>query len=188
MSWIVVLAKVVGSSVPFASSAVQFASELGSRDIQARLRRLEDPISALHPDVRELAEIVYRSVEDTDESRVQLTDEQYDSFRRPLAILEAHGHIRGSHSLQQKFIAGFWLTDPTFVLYMCALYEDADIMERLVAFLETTKPSTWIRGKDLAQEYAVPLPVIKALFQMYEARGLGVLSTELGVVNFYLRD
>ncbi len=188
MTWMASLARVFGAAVPFGSILVQISAEVESRDIQARLRRLEDPISSLHPDIRELASLIYTSVEDSDESRVQLSQEEYERFRRPLAMLEQNGHIRGSHSLQQRFIAGFWLVEPTFVLYMCALFEDPDIMERLVAYFEATKPNSWMHGKDIAGEFAVPLPVVKALFQLYEARGLGMLSKELGAVNFYLRD
>ena len=112
MTWMASLARVLGASVPFGSSLVQISAELESRDIQARLRRLEDPISNPHQDVRELTGIIYSSIENTDESRVQLSPEEYERYRRPLAILEQNGHIRGTHSLNQRFIAGFWLTEP----------------------------------------------------------------------------
>ena len=50
--WITSLARIVGSVLSFAPAVIQFGAELQARENQERLRHLEDPIFALHPDVR----------------------------------------------------------------------------------------------------------------------------------------
>jgi hypothetical protein len=62
MHWIASLARVIGTAIPFGSVAVQISAEIESSRIQERLGKLEDPISALHPDVRDVSALIYRQL------------------------------------------------------------------------------------------------------------------------------
>jgi hypothetical protein len=158
MNWIGSLARIVGTSNPITAMAVQFSAEIEGRAVQERLK-LEDPISSLHPDVRGVSRLIYDEVSETDSSKVELSDDQLTQYSRVLAILDANRLIEGSHAIGKNFAAGFWLSNPTYVLYIAALYEDPDLMERFMERLSSTPPKTWMRGAELSQEYALPLPV-----------------------------
>ena len=164
--------------------AVQLSAELEGRAVQERLRKLEDPISALHPDVPDVSKLIYECVSQNDSPKIFLSESQLDQFARPLVILDAKGMITGSHAIGKKFAAGFWLSNPWYVLYMAALFEDADRMERFAERLNSTPAGTWMKGAELSQEYALPIPVVKAVFQLGEQQGLGILSKEIGTVNY----
>ena len=114
-------------------------------------------------------------------------EETLARYGRVMAILESQGLIRGSHSSQKRFHLGLWLDNPHYIMYMCALFEDPDLMERLLSRVDSTPPKTWLRGAELAEEFALPLPVVRAVFQLYEAKSLGLLSKELGAVNYFAR-
>ena len=60
-------------------------------------------------------------------------------------------------------------------------------MDGLVQLMENCTTGQWLRGEDIASDLHLPLPVIKALFQLYEARGLGNFSKETGAVNYLCR-
>lgn len=108
----------------------------------------------------------------------------YTQYSRPLAILEAQGFIVGTHAIGARYVDGLWLQDPRYVVYLCALYEDQSKMDRLVDLLESCKPGQWLHAKDIEGDVQLARPVIKALFQLYEARGLGQCSSEIGAVSY----
>lgn len=187
MNWIVSLVRIVGTTSPFFAWAVQLSAELDSRGIQARLRRLADPIGSQHPDVPAVAEYMYGAIPRTGESRVELAADVADRYSRALAILDTGGWLKASRTLFTRTPTEFWLTNASFVLYMAGLYEDADLMERIVAYSDSAPRGQWLHGSELAEEYALPLPVIRAFFQLLEQRGLGFLSKEVGTTNYYVR-
>lgn len=185
MGWLLTIARIAGTTSPFTAWLVQAEAEIKAKDFQTRLERLEDPFSRLHPDVRELGRILYESIQNTDESRVQLDDTRMQRYARALAILKAAGCIEGTSTVGGgPFYGGIYVTDPSFLLYLCTLYEDSDLMDRFVERVEKTPARTSLRGDELSTEYALPLPIVKAVFQVYERRGLGILSKETGTVNY----
>ena len=184
MNWLFSLARVIGSGIPFGGVLVQISAELDSRQVQQRLAKLEDPISALHPDVREFSRSVYEQVRTTQASRIQFTDDDLTRHSRVIALLEKAGLLRGSHAIGQRHPIALWLESPQYVLYMAALYENTDAMGRLVSHIDSGAPGTWLRGEDLATQFEVPLPVVRALFELYESRGLGLMSKEIGATNY----
>lgn len=183
MNWFFSMVRIAGTVFPQTAWLVQLDSEIKSDEIQKRLQKLEDPLSAIHPDVKELSRHVYHLLANADLNSLHLTDDQYDRYSKPLAMLEAQGCIRGSHALTRRFAAGFRPL-PGYVLYMCALYADARKMDRLVAMVEESPRGTWIHGRDIAKELDVPVRVVKSVFDLYEAKGLGVCSKELGTANY----
>lgn len=181
------VARVVGASLPFAPSLIQLQAEIDSAAIQQRLLALEDPISTLHPDIREMSENIYQELVVAGQENLRFDAAFYTKYSRPLAILEAQGCIIGIHAIGAKYVNGLWLKDPRYVVYLCALYEDQKKMDGLVQLIENCAPGQWLRGEDVETDLQLPRPVIQALFQLYEARGLGSCSKEAGAVCYVCR-
>ncbi|MDP1682516.1 MAG: hypothetical protein Q8L39_12175 [Burkholderiales bacterium] len=187
MKWLMSVARIVGASLPFVPSLMQLQTEIDSVAIQRRLLSLEDPISTLHPDIREVSEKLYRELAATGVTNLRFDSAFYTQYSRPLAILEAQGFIVGTHAIGARYVDGLWVQDPKYVVYLCALYEDQSKMDGLVQILESCTPGQRLRGEDIEAELQLPRPVIKALFQLYEARGLGDCSREIGAVSYVAR-
>lgn len=154
--------------------------QLEGHAIQQRLARLEDPISALHPDVPELSELIYVGIKERGREPVNFTDEFKTRYQRALALLESHGLISGTHTFAGRFYAGVWIANPTYMLYMCMVAEDPDTMQVLMQRVDTAPVNQWIHGLPIAQELALPLRVVDAVFELYESRGLGLRSRTIG--------
>ncbi|MCG2584141.1 hypothetical protein [Massilia sp. TS11] len=184
MKWLMSIARIVGSSLPFVPTLIQIQTEIDSAAIQKRLRSLEDPISSLHPQIREVSENIYRALVNSDTSRVVFDEEFYSKYGKPLAILESQGYIVGSHAIGAKYVNGISVQDPKYVVYLCALYEDQAKMDALLQMLEDCKQGQWLRGETICAELQLARPVVKAIFLLYEARGLGFCSREVGAVAY----
>jgi hypothetical protein len=95
LDWFTSIVKMAAASFPGAASFAQLLSDLESEEIRERLVKLEDPISNLHPDVKELSRLLYKAIKETDESHLEFKDEFYQRYSRALASLESEGLIRG---------------------------------------------------------------------------------------------
>ncbi len=67
---------------------------------------------------------MYAKLQESATSTVEFDADFYDTYRRSLAALEAGGLLKGNHTLNERYAAGVSLTEPTFIMYMCALTED----------------------------------------------------------------
>ena len=187
MGWIQSLARIVGAGIPFGGVAVQISAELESREFQRRLQEIEDPISVLHPDVRAVSQLIYERLSTTNRVPIELSETEQAKYVRPLAVLEAKSLIDGAHAIGSPFALHFWLRNPTYVLYMAALYEDADLMERLVERVDQWPRGTWLNGVALAEELTLPIRTVKAVLELYVSRGFGLMSGENGTVSYLAR-
>lgn len=185
MNWFFALVRIIGASFPLAPSVIQLQAEVDSRETQKRLQALEDPLSNLHQDVREISQIIYNAMRQANSNRVELPEELYNRFGRALAILEANGHISATHALGQRFVAGFWVTDPSYLVYLCGLFEDPGKMDRLVHLIDKAEARQWLKGAEISQELGLPLPVVKGVFDLFAAKGFGIVSKEIGTANYY---
>lgn len=179
VDWLFTVVRVAGASFPGASSLVQLQSELDSKHLSQRVRQLEDPISFLHEDVPDLARTLYEAVQSQDRGNVKLEPEVVERFRRPLARLEAHGCVACHQGLNDRLPRSVQLTDPSFVMYMCALCEPEKRMNALIRAVDQCEPGQWIDGDELHRETGIPLAAIRACFEIYEASGYGLRSKTL---------
>ncbi|MBI5768681.1 MAG: hypothetical protein HZA93_12860 [Verrucomicrobia bacterium] len=185
MNWISTLIKVAGSVSPLTSPLVQLQSEMDSAALQARLVRLEDPLSALQPDIPEASAVIYSIIKKTEDASFKLEDDTYQRFRRALAILESRGHIVCAHRLGHQVPLGIRVSDPGYLLfYLCPRFEDGEKMRLLVKTIDECTPGHWLDGKAVARELGLPVPVVKACFDLYEEKGYGFSSREIGRVSY----
>jgi len=187
MNWLFSLARVIGAGIPFGGVLVQVSAEWDAHTVQQRLQKLEDPISVLHPDVRQFSEAVYGQIRMSNQTQLQFSEEELARYARVIAILEHAGQVCARHALGRQHPVALWIEDSQYLLYMAALFEDPDAMGRLVNHVDACIAGSWLRGADLAAEYELPVPVVRAVFQMYAGKGLGILSREVGVTNYMCR-
>ena len=60
-------------------------------------------------------------------------------------------------------------------------------MERLVERVNQLKRGTCMNGIRLAEELSLPVRTVKDVLELYERRGLGLMSREIGTVNYIAR-
>jgi hypothetical protein len=184
MDWLFSIIRIAGVAFPFASSLVQLQAELDNKDLSKRIKRLEDPISHLHDDISKVAEIIYSTLKTQNQNTLSFDTEFYKNYARPLAMLESQHCIQGNHCIGHRYYAGISLCDPSFVMYLCVLNEDEEKMKRLISITDTCKQWQWLNGISIAAELHLPQPVVEAVFQIYQSKGLGLLSQEIGTINY----
>ena len=184
MDWFFSVIRLAGASFPLASSLVQLQSELDSKAIQKRIEKLEDPISFLHVDVSEFSKKLYEIIKKEEESTVSFEEDFYKRYSRVLAVLESQGFIKGLHAIGKRFAAGIQIVDASYIMYMCALHENGEKMAQLVSRIESCEIGKWLNGKHLKDEIDLPLPVIKACFEIYESKRYGICSKGVGAVLY----
>jgi hypothetical protein len=161
---------------------VQLQAEIDAAEFERRLRALEDPIGQIHPEINGLCELIYAELSNSEETspRIELEEEQYSAYRKPLATIESSGFIKGAHAVGHQFADGFHIADPTFGLYMQAKFGASGPMEELQRVLENTVAGDRLSGHKLSQELEAPLPIVHAFFEIYETKGYGIISQEIG--------
>lgn len=180
MDWFMSIVRIAGASFPGASSLVQLQAEMDSKALLERVSNLEDPISFLHELVPELSKLLYDKIRTTNSNKLAFDENFYEKYSRPLAALESQGFIKGSHAVGKSFATGLRVNDPSFIMYMCALAEDKQKMESLMKIVDECPKDNWLNGKQLQESLRLPLPVIQAVFVIYEAKGYGLCSKEIG--------
>lgn len=184
MKWLSTIVRIVGAGFPVASSLVQLQSELDSNEISERITKLEDPISYLHNDVPKLSKFLFAEMKSMNTQYLHFQDEFYKKFSRPLAALYSQNYITCQHRLGSCVPCGVILSNPTFIMYLCALHEDQQKMDLLVNRLEECIQGISLNGKEIAQELEVPIPVVGAIFEIYEAKGYGKRSKTVSRLDY----
>lgn len=174
------LLRIAGASFPGSASLVQLQAELDTKELRRRIEGLEDPIGQVHPDVDDLGRTLYDEVASSGTTKVTLPGELYLRFSWALAALEAAGLVVGGHALGQRYQDGVRITDPTFLLYLARAFGDAPALEHLIAAVDQCVVGRWLDGSQLAQDMSLPLPVVNAVFRVYEAKGYGLVSKTIG--------
>jgi len=186
LEWLMSIIRIVGSSFPRTSWLVQLQTEINSKELLERLDKYEDPISYLHKDIPELSRFVYQmlKLENSDSLKLEFNDEFYNKYSQALAILESNGYIKGCHILGKKYAFGFRLVDPSYILYLCYLEEDGKKMLSLINVVDSCKKGECLDGKTVQNSINLPIPVIKAVFDIFESKGYGWCSKEIGTIKY----
>jgi len=184
MDWFFSIIRVAGASFPVSSSLVQLQSEIDSKALLERVEKLEDPVSFLHDDVPALSKVIYHKLKSQESTKLLFSDEFYSKYSRPLAVLESHGFVKGCHAIGKRYAAGIRLCDPSFIMYLCAIAEDKNKMQELLKIVDSCEVGKWLDGKKIKADVELPLPVIKAVFDIYESKGYGLCSKTIGAVQY----
>jgi len=185
VDWFCALVRIAGASFAGSASLVQLQNEIDMAAVKRRLQSLEDPISQIHPDVPRLAERLYEAVRSGNVGLLEIPDEFYDEFARPLAALHSSGYLREGHALARRRPINIRMSDPTFLLYCATLSDDSPRVATVVEAVDSAETGRWLKGAELAQQYGVPLPVVDAVFEVYEVKGYGLTSKTIGASLYY---
>jgi hypothetical protein len=188
VSWVddaLAAVRIAAAIIPVAAPANQLHAEIEARNLKARLEKLEDPISGLHSDVPDVASILYEAAR-ANRGRPSSLDpgpEFFERYAKVLALLEGHGLVAGTRSLGGQFLEGV-RPAAAFVVYMATRYEEPARITAAVALVENAARGTWLDGRTIGDEIGVPWMLMAALFDIYEAKGLGIRSKETGTVRY----
>ena len=184
-NWVSTFVRVAGTFNPLTAALVQLQSELDSAALDERVKRLENPLRALHPDLPEVGRVIYEALKAANDSSFKIADETYLKYRRCFALLEQQDYLESAHRLGSPVPLHTRIADPHFLLYLCALLEERAKMDALLARTDAASPGSSLDGKAIAQELNLPLPVVRAVFETFEERGLGFCSKEIGRVSYH---
>jgi len=179
MDWFFALMRMAGACFPASAFFVQLQAEVDrvdSKRLADRVRSLEDPISSLHEDVPKVAQAFYDVIRREGEPQVWFDEQFYWGHSEVLALLEAKAMIAPQHGIGDRYSDGILIVDPSFIMYMCALCEPDDTMQLLYERVNACPPGEWLNGKEMATELDLPIPVVRACFQVFAAKGLGQVS------------
>lgn len=174
------LIRVAGASFPIAASMVQLQAEIDIVEMRRRIEALEDPVAGIHPDVPAVGALIYHALGAGAGRKVYLEEAQYDRFGRCLAALEARGLVQGGHTLGRRYEDGLRVADPFFLVYLARAFDEGVGLASVLAEVDECAPRTWLNGERLAEEHKLPLSVVHAVFQVYEAMGYGLTSKTIG--------
>ena len=181
MNWFFSATRIAGSAFPVSSMLVQFQAELDVEKVNNRLHKLVNPISALHDDINDISDLIYNEIKRSDDLFIEFDRDVYRKFSRVLAVLEKSSFIKGFHTIgSERFAKGLTITDPTYVLYLSALFENEKKMEIIFKTVDSCDIGQTLKGKQIKEEVGVPLPVIKAVFDIFEEKGYGTCSKAIG--------
>ncbi len=184
MNWLLSIVRIAGASFPLASSFVQLQSEIDSKSLSARVANLEDPVSHLHDDIPELSRAIYQAIKKEDSTSLSFDEKFYNKYSRSLAVLESQGFLKGRHGLGKRYAAGIRITDPSYIMYLCALEEDCKKMEKLINTVDECTIGSSLNGHEMKKENFLPLPVINAVFEIFESKGYGLRSRSIASSHY----
>ena len=95
-------------------------------------------------------------------------------------MLESRGYIEGKGSINSKYNSRIVVSDPSFIMYLCALEENIEAKESLIETVDKCQVGSHFKGNDLKEKYKLPTPVISAVFEIFEFKGYGICSKGLG--------
>ena len=187
IEWFMKLILIAGVNFPVAASMVQLQAEIDSDKIQERLNKLEDPISFLHEDVQSASKEIYKNLCENDSVKLDFPDEFYKKYSRPIAALSKNSYISVTNVIGSRIPRRITLTDPTFIMYMCVLAEDKNRMQKIFDIVDNCEVGKWLDGDIIKDEVGLPKYVIRAVFEIFEAKGYGILSKTTGSCQYMVK-
>ncbi|MDH0450177.1 MULTISPECIES: hypothetical protein [unclassified Shewanella] len=184
IDWFCRIVRIAGVNFPVAASFVQIQAELDNVEISKRIEKLEDPISHLHEDIRQVSRLLYAKLVEEDSTDLNFNEDFYLKYSRPLATLNQSGYIRLNNALGSRIPVNIDLIDPSFILYLTAIAGNSEMMGYLIKIVDECSFGQWLDGKKLKEELKIPSSVVHAVFEVYEAKGYGLLSRELNTCMY----
>ncbi|HHX8335715.1 TPA: hypothetical protein ACVOY8_004281 [Vibrio diabolicus] len=174
MEWFLKFARIVGASNSFTAPLVQAQAELNSAATNRRLDSLEDPIGRLHPDTQDVCKEIYESLSNT--VNLYFSSDFYERYRRCLMTLNSHGLLTLEQAVNTQSALGVNLTNPVFIQYVASKCADNKKLIELNDLIENCEVGQTIDANSLSEALDIPRVIICSLFEIYEAKKLGICS------------
>jgi hypothetical protein len=186
MGWFSSVVHIAATQFPVTSALSRWQDEIDRRKTEERLIRLEDPISQLHEDAQKVSRAIFDKMVELDSQYLEFDEEFYATNNRVLTIFDAERLLKGHGDMTRLYYTFIVLTNPLYILYLCDLFADKDSMEKLYKAVDSCHLNESLLSKDLQEELTLPFPVIEAVFEIFEAKGLGFLSKFPGNLTRYI--
>ena len=180
IDWFCQIIRIAGVNFPGAASLVQLQTEIDSVEVKSRLQKLEDPISFIHEKVPEISKVIYGELKSNDSVNLQFPDDFYLKYSQALAGLEKKRFIKLKGVAGSRIPHGLKIVDPSYIMYMCFLAEDTKKIQKIMDMVEQCKYGESLNGDNLKIKFDLPVNVIRAVFEIYAEKGLGVVSKTIG--------
>jgi hypothetical protein len=184
--WFCLAIRVIGASFGGTASLLRAQDEIAAKQMKERIERLEDPISNLHEDARKVSKEIFDKMVELDSEVLEFDEEFYAKNNRVLAIFDSKGLLKGKGVLSKRYYTHIILTDPVYILYLCNLFADTNSMKKLYETVDSCQPGDALLSRKLQEELDLPLPSIEAMFKIFEAKGLGLVSEFTGGITRYM--
>lgn len=184
MDWFFKLIRIAGVNFPVAASFVQLQAEIDSVKTAKLIETFRDPISYLHEDIRAVSIKIYEQLKIDDSAILYFPEEFYITYSRAIAALDSQGYLTKENAAGCKFPLSLQLTDSSYIMYMCNLAEQSSKMDEITSIVDKCQIGSWLDGKKLAQEIGLPTTVVRSIFSIYESKGYGYQSTEIGAYMY----
>lgn len=184
IEWFLKIIRVAGVNFPISAALVQLQAEHDSELVALKFKELEDPISFLHDDMYEVTKIIYQNLRNKDSISLDFEDEFYLRYSRVLAVIEKEGFISKNSVFGSRIPLGINIIDASYIMYMCNLKEDPKKMQEIIDIVDRCEVGLWLHGDDLKDSIGLPKYVIRAVFEIYENKGFGILSKTIGSCDY----
>jgi hypothetical protein len=184
VEWFFRFVRMAGASNPVSAIFLQIQSEVDAIEVNKRLDSLEDPIISMHDLSYELCKCLYQGMLDGGGFDLNLEDDFYSNYSRPLAIFEAKGYVKRIMGVGCQHVTVVELTDPSFIVYLGRKFADQISIAELYDLVENCQVGEHIDGIQLGNALNVPFLIVRALFQVCQNNGIGLLSNETGTCSY----
>lgn len=174
------LMKVVLSPFPGGAVANQILAEIESAETDRRLKLLEDPLAGFGPDAKPLCGLLYGSVrKETQVTNKVPWSEAFEPYLKTLRRFDASGLVADEPVLfnSNPFLRGIRIK-PRFMVYLAMIGGDDELCRDMADFMDNLL--TGVTGTQARERIGLPLPVIDAVFSVYDSQNQGLKSRENG--------
>lgn len=174
------LVKVVLSPFPGGAVANQILAEIESVEVDRRLKLLEDPLAGFGPDAKALCGLLYESVrkETHVTSKVPWSD-AFEPYLKTLRSFDASGLVGNEPVLFNSNPSHRGIRiEPRFMVYLAMIGGDEDLCRDMADFMDNLL--TGVTCTQVRERIRLPIPVIDAVFSVYDSQNQGLKSKENG--------
>jgi len=150
----------------------------------------------IEPQIKEdadnLSKIVYQQIKehryDDSDTSFKLDDKVYDQYKKAIKYLVSEGFIKEERAIGHKYPIKMRLTNPLYKSYICELTDDAAMLSKLTGIMNSMTEGEQIRAADAREKgINLPLPIIRAVFELYEYKQDGIMSKTIGE-SLYIKN
>lgn len=156
--------------------------------LKVELRQFEELISRLHEDVPKVSKEIYQKMSTTDSDNIKFDQEFYVKYRRAIISLELNSLVLQRKRIGTNAIQGIYIINQLYIVYMSACSEDRKKAQEVVSIVDKCKVGDWLDSKEIKDKTGLPKCVVKAIFEIYQAKGYGSLQNTSYSFRYYGRS
>jgi hypothetical protein len=153
-----------------------------------KFQRLEEYFNKSHTDILKVSKFFYKQLLLHDANIIYFSDDFYINYSSSINTLESYGFISASHKEHFDLPLTIILIDPTYIIYLCALFDDDNNMFGLVDLVERCHVGLCLRGNQLKVIFNLPLNVVNSVFEVFAFKGYGIYNRVIDNTSYLGKD